>query len=60
LIIAKYSASSISAVFKTRTSSIIYVNYREMREGPNWAKTFDCHWTSLKPTEMLDMTSGGV
>jgi len=33
LIIAKPPASSISAIFRIRTSSIIYKNYIEMREG---------------------------
>jgi hypothetical protein len=33
LIIAQHPASSISAIFRTKTSSIMYKNYIEKREG---------------------------
>ena len=38
-------ASSISAISRTRESSIIYKNYIEMREG---STTFACHWKSIE------------
>jgi hypothetical protein len=40
LIIAQRSASSISAIFRTRTSSIIYKNYITIREGMGQLKKY--------------------
>lgn len=65
LILASRPAGSISAVFRTRTGSIIfiYINYIEMRKGSVWTGwiTFDCHRKSMdiwKGTTHLVLCTG--